>query len=341
MIRVGVIGAGLIGRERLEAVRIMAKQGRPVKLSGIFEADVARCSATAAEFGTNAYRSVDELLAARPDWVVVALPHDVAVPVTHQCLGAGARVILEKPMGRDMVEARNLYETGGDRLYIGFNYRFFVGIRRALQDMRSGKFGEIIGVDFLLGHGSAPGIEKTWKLDPVRAGGGCLIDPGVHLLDLCQMMAQEKIDVVGATNWDGFWKTGIEEDVHLLMKSGKASISARVSITYWRSTFRLEIMGTEGYGIVTGRGRSYGPQVYVTGPRWGWQNAANQAASEVKVVETDGRDSFTAETEALLFPVEGDQSWPPPGTAAQALEAMGLLDRCREKLGLPRDFSGS
>jgi predicted dehydrogenase len=282
---------------------------------------------------------VEDLLAIKPDWVVVALPHDVAVSVTLQCLKHGCRVILEKPMGRDMAEARMLYEAGGDRLYIGFNYRFFAGIRHALQDMRAGKFGEIIGVDFLLGHGSAPGIEKTWKLDPIRAGGGCLIDPGVHLLDLCQVLAPGKIEIAGATTWDGFWKTGIEEDVHLLMKSGKMTISARVSIAYWRSTFRLEITGTEGYGIVTGRGRSYGPQVYTTGPRWGWQNAANQAASEIKVLETDGRDSFTAETEALLFPETDGDIWPPPGTAAEALAAMDLLDRSREKLGLTRSFA--
>ena len=60
--------------------------------------------------------------------------------------------------------------------------------------------------------------------------------------------------------WSGFWKTGIEEDCHLLL-GGKVipSIDISVSVVRWRSTFRIELLGTEGYGLVEGRGRSYGP----------------------------------------------------------------------------------
>ena len=41
-----------------------------------------------------------------------------------------------------------------------------------------------------------PGQEKTWKLNEERAGGGCLIDPGIHLLDLCMLLAPDGLEVL-------------------------------------------------------------------------------------------------------------------------------------------------
>ena len=61
----------------------------------------------------------------------------------------------------------------------------------------------------------------------------------------------------------------------------------------------MRINGTDGYGIVTGRNRSYGKQQYTIGKRWGWREAESQAASEVVELVDDGLDVFKRETEAL------------------------------------------
>lgn len=337
MIRVAVIGAGLIGRERLVAIRALRAAGEPVCLAGVFDANTQLAQAAAAEFDAPAFPSLDGLLEAAPDWIAICLPHDVALPVALRCLESGAQVLLEKPMGRTLAEARQLFAAAGDRLHIGFNYRYFPGIRRLLQDVRAGLFGELISATMILGHGCSPGQEKTWKLDPVRAGGGCLIDPGVHLLDLCHLLARQPLDLLGGSAWSGFWKTGIEEDVHLLMKGSGLTIDTQISIVRWRSTFRFEVNGTEGYGVVTGRGRSYGPQVYRTGRRWGWQSAANQEASEILVLKDAGAESFLSETRDLLWPEADMAVWPAPATATDALHVMELLERIRTKLDLPSD----
>jgi predicted dehydrogenase len=341
MIRVAVIGAGLIGRERMVALRELRREGRPVELSGVYDANSALCVATAAEFGVPAFAGVEGLLRDRPDWVVIALPHDTAVEVALDVLERGLSVLLEKPMGRDLHEARQLFEAGGKRLRIGFNYRFFPGIRRALQDVRRGAFGRLISVNFILAHGGSPGQEKTWKLDPTRAGGGCLIDPGVHLLDLGLLLTAGQIGVVGGTSWAGLWNTGIEEEVQLLLRTAEGtSLSLQVSIVRGRSTFSLTIHGEDGYGEVLGRNRNYGPQTYRTGHRWGWRSAPNQAASEVLVVESDGLDVFTTEMRALLFPsASPEDAWPAPCTAHEALEVMELLEKIRGSMGLQREFA--
>jgi predicted dehydrogenase len=293
----------------------------------------------AAEFEAEAFASLDALLAANCDLVVIALPHDISVPITIEALQGRGSVLVEKPLGRDLKEARQLLEAGGDRLHVGFNYRFYPGIRKVIQDARSGRFGNLINIEFLLGHGCYPGQEKTWKLNEERAGGGCLIDPGIHLLDLCLLLAPEGLEVAGGSSWSGFWKTGIEEDVTLILRGAKYSVSLHVSIVHWRSVFRMAVNGTDGYGVVTGRNRSYGPQSYVVGPRWGWQSAPSQVASEKVELESNGMDVFADEMEALLFPTRNAQAaWPKPATAKEAFRVMQLLDDVRGELGLRREF---
>jgi predicted dehydrogenase len=243
-------------------------------------------------------------------------------------LPSGVRVLVEKPLGRSLAEACSIVTQtrSAEQLLVGFNYRFFPGIRRALCDAQSGVFGPLIGVSMVLGHGGAPGMDKGWKFDPLRAGGGCLIDPGIHLLDLCGLLAGEPLRVAGGTSWSGFWNTGIEEEVNLLLESGRVAFNLQVSVVRWRSTFRMEIHGEEGYGIVTGRGRSYGRQVYVRGRRWGWQSARSQAESEETVVDSDANGSFQDELAAILG---AGSAGPPPCPAAAAAEVMDLYERCR------------
>ena len=79
-----------------------------------------------------------------------------------------------------------------------------------------------------------------------------------------------------------------------------ANLTCRVSNVSWKSTFTIKVLGTEGYGIVNGRGRSYGPQTYIRGKRWGWETAKNQQASEELVLTSNCEDSFADELANIL-----------------------------------------
>jgi predicted dehydrogenase len=339
MIRAAVIGVGLIGRERLQALFSLKAEGQQIAIAGIYDSNQELCRSTALEFGTSVFGSVESLLQEDLDWVMIALPHDSAVQVALAALQSGASVLMEKPMGRDLNEAKKLVQCGGERLHVGFNYRFYEGISHAVRDIRRGRFGTVVSIEFVLGHGCAPGQQETWKLNELSAGGGCLIDPGVHLLDLCIQLAPNGVKPVGGSSWHGFWNTGIEEEVSLLLQADEFSINMRISLVAWRSTFLMRINGTDGYGIVTGRNRSYGKQQYTIGKRWGWREAESQAASEVVELVDDGLDVFKRETEALLFGTNRNEEWPRIATAQDALEVMTLLDEIRAVLGLRRDYS--
>jgi predicted dehydrogenase len=330
--KIAIIGAGLIGESRIKAVKQLENEGRAVNVSAVYDPAKLNDEKLRSKYDINLVNSIDDLYQTEPNWVFIALPHDIAVDATIDALKRGKKVLVEKPMGRNMVEANKLLSNAtNDQLFVGFNYRFFDGISKALSDFKEKKFGNVISINVVLGHGSDPNITKTWKLDPDKAGGGCLIDPGIHLLDLIRIFAGDEIEILGGSYWDGFWKTGIEEEAHLLLKSKEGILfNMQVSIVKWCSTFRLEINGSDKYGIVEGRGRSYGLQTYTIGERWGWLKGRNQKDSEERIIESDGDNVFYKETRSLLFGDENNITH--VCTAEEALKNMRLLEESRKIL---------
>lgn len=328
--RVAVFGHGLIGTERTAALRALIAEGMAIEWA-VCDPPAPGKQASIEAAGGRWLRDMAEAERFGPDWAIIATPHDTAVEITSRMLLVGCRVLMEKPLGRSLEEAARLraLESEPGRLFVGFNYRFFEGIAALIRDAHEGGFGELVSADIILGHGGAPDMEKGWKFDPVKAGGGCLIDPGIHVLDLLHQLFPAGLEVLAGAKWSGFWKTGIEEEVHLLLRGGACIINMQVSVVRWRSTFRFELHGTEGYGIVAGRGRSYGPQTYTRGRRWGWQHAGSQEASEEKVLVTDCSGSFREELRALF----GNRVAPlRPCDAAEAHQVMKIYDKCLRSL---------
>ena len=94
----------------------------------------------------------------------------------------------------------------------------------------------------------------------------------------------------------------------------------------------MEINGTDGYGVVTGRGRSYGVQEYRTGKRWGWMKGKSQTESEHVVLVSSGEEVFADEMDALLF--DKCDSKIHPCSSSEGLQNMILLEECLHALEL-------
>jgi predicted dehydrogenase len=327
------IGAGLIGRERITALMNLAKAGTKTDLCGVYDPYLKELPELLQKNSLRLASSLDEIYSTQPDWVFISTPHDVGAEIAKDALRRGHQVLLEKPMGRNLAEAESILacQIRENQLFIGFNYRFYEGIHALLLDLRQRLFGNLVAINMGLGHGGNPKDKTSWKLDLQKAGGGVLIDPGIHLLDLCQYMFAGDVQVKSALSWHGFWNTGIEEEAQVLMQSGSSIINLQLSIVRWRSTFRIEVNGDEGYGIVEGRGKSYGRQRYVRGKRWGWMSGKPQKETEEVVVETEGNAVFQQETAALLSGSTGDTIKPCSGK--EALAGMKLLEACRQQAG--------
>jgi len=327
---IAVIGYGLIGKERIKAIKELRSEGISIEKIGVYDPYVLEDKRQNTELTW--LNSIDEIKQLEPDWVVIATPHNVAAHIAEEVIPWGCKVLMEKPFCRSYKEAELLISSlpSQNQLWVGFNYRFFKGIAALVNDINQGVFGDLISINLVLGHGGSPGDEKIWKLDPERAGGGCLLDPGVHLLDLLRLMRPSNLKPLKGLRWQGFWKTGIDEEVHLLIDGSPCIINFQVSIVKWASTFCIQVLGKEGYGIVNGRGRSYGDQTYRRGKKWGWLVGKSQSQSEEFVLTTDCSESFHDEMDALL----GRQKdyVLQPCSAEEALKDMLLYQECLETI---------
>jgi predicted dehydrogenase len=294
---VGICGLGLIGRKRLDALLNLG-----YKSSQIITFDPNNSLNKSEKFIVA--ESIDSILDSGVNMVIIATPHDIAPDLTLKFLDRGARVLMEKPMGRNLEEAKKLHShINAKNLSVGFNYRFMPSVQQAKSILENGDLGEIHSVKMDLGHGGSPNDKNSWKLDPNAAGGGVVLDPGIHLLDLIgylfNLQASE-IQFTGANSWKGFWGTGIEESVNAIGNFHGSLLNISASIVAWRTRFETEIIGTEGYLRISGRGRTDGPQLLTTGRRWGWMNAKSQVDSEIVETLATTDESLALELTAWL-----------------------------------------
>jgi predicted dehydrogenase len=179
--RIGFIGLGWIGRNRLDALdRDM------VEVAALADADPVRLQSASLAYPQAAATSdVAALFDADLDGVVIATPNGLHAQQAIACLQRGVAVFCQKPLATTLAEVEAVLSAarGADRLLgIDFCYRHVSGMHELRQRVLSGAIGEVIGVD--LTFHNAYGPDKSWCQDRRLAGGGCLIDLGVHLLDL-------------------------------------------------------------------------------------------------------------------------------------------------------------
>lgn len=180
--RVGFLGTGWIGRHRMEA---MLATGL-VEAVGIADPSIVMAEQAhtlapdAAIVG-----SLEDMLALGLDGVAIATPSALHADQAIRALAAGVAVFCQKPLGRSAAEAAAVVGAAqaADRLLaVDFSYRFTAGMTRIADLVRRGELGAIHAVD--LTFHNAYGPDKPWFYDRAQSGGGCVMDLGVHLVDL-------------------------------------------------------------------------------------------------------------------------------------------------------------
>jgi predicted dehydrogenase len=182
MKRLGFLGTGWIGRHRMAAM-----------LDTGLASALAICDPStesmddAATFAPDAARvaSLEEMLALDLDGVVIATPSALHAAQSIQALEAGAAVFCQKPLGRDLAETEAVIAAAraADRLLgVDLSYRHTDAMRAIAPLVQDGSLGQVFAID--LTFHNAYGPDKPWFYDPAQSGGGCVVDLGVHLVDL-------------------------------------------------------------------------------------------------------------------------------------------------------------
>ena len=181
MPRLGFLGVGWIGRHRLQSI---AKSGL-AKIVALADFNFAVATAAAEEFGSMPVQSLEKLLELNLDGVVIATPTALHTEHAIAALESGLPVFCQKPLGRTAAETCRVIEAARQAnrlLALDMSYRFVRGVKKIKELVKAGAIGEIYAMDLVFHNAYGP--DKPWYYDPLLSGGGCVIDLGIHLVDM-------------------------------------------------------------------------------------------------------------------------------------------------------------
>ena len=181
-LRLGFVGLGWIGRKRLDAIAAQPQ----IEVAALSDAAVERAQSAARGF-PNAFATtdLDELLQRELDGVVIATPNAFHAEQAIACLERGVPVFCQKPLAINAVQTAEIVAAAAAAnclLGVDFCYRHVQGMHDLRRRLLAGELGSLVSIDLEFHNAYSP--DKTWCRDKRLAGGGCMLDLGVHLLDL-------------------------------------------------------------------------------------------------------------------------------------------------------------
>jgi predicted dehydrogenase len=180
--RLGFLGLGWIGRQRMSA---LAASGR-AQIAALVDPSREHLAAAHQEApAAEVLDSLGALLQSDVDGIVIATPSGLHASQAIAALEHGKAVFCQKPLARTAAEARQVLAAAraADRLLgVDLSYRFTAAMERVAQGVRAGEIGSVYAVDLVFHNAYGP--DKGWCYDPALAGGGCVMDLGVHLVDM-------------------------------------------------------------------------------------------------------------------------------------------------------------
>ena len=261
-LRVGIAGYGVVGKRRRACV------DRNVHLQLVAVSDRTFSGDGKLSDGVRYYPDYRQLLDEELDILIVCLTNDIAPDATIAGLEKGFHVFCEKPPGKDVEDIMRVIrcEKAHPRLKLmyGFNHRYHESVQDALKILRSGELGRIVNLRGVYGKSKLITFNQPdWRTKREIAGGGVLLDQGIHMLDLMRLFAGEFVEVHSFIS-NSHWGYNVEDNAYALMRTSGGIVGMlNSSATQWRHRFNLDINLDRGSiilgGILSGS-KSYGAE---------------------------------------------------------------------------------
>ena len=196
-----------------------------------------------------------EALARDPDVeaAIVSTPNYLHAPQAIALLEAGKHVLVEKPMAVSVAECDAMIAAarrGGARLMVAHCWRFHPDVLAVRNRVAAGEFGEIVKTR---GYGVHAGWGPSgWFAEKELAGGGALVDMGVHAIDTARFLLGDPEPArVCATLGTRYGTYDVDDDGILLITWSQGTNSI-VESGWWHPhkeglEAETEIYGTKGY----------------------------------------------------------------------------------------------
>jgi predicted dehydrogenase len=329
VLKVGIAGYGVVGKRRRQFI----DQHPALRTAAVCDRTFGGCGKL--DDGIPYFATYPQLLEQDLDVLFICMTNDIAPEATIAGLRRGLHVFCEKPPGRTVDDVRavkaELARHPTQRLKYGFNHRYHDSVRDAIALMNSGKLGRVLnlrgvyGKSQLVSYGSAQDSKSIWRTQRAVAGGGILLDQGIHMVDLIRLFGGEFEEIHSFISND-FWGYDVEDNAAALMRN-KAGVVAMLhsTATQWRHRFSLEVTLEKGALILSGilsGSKSYGAErltvVYASEHDSGDPREATTSYNQ----DNSWRDEIAEFADAIT------QNLPIiEGTALEALKTLHLVYR--------------
>lgn len=323
MLSVGIAGYGVVGKRRRQYI------DQHPRLKTVAVCDQKFSKAGVMPDGVRYMPDYRQLLGEPLEILFVSLPNYLAAEVTIAGLERGLHVFCEKPPGRLVRDVEQVIEVEkrnpGLVLKYGFNHRYHDSVREAFRIIKSGELGKIVNLRGVYGKSKIIPFSGGWRAERKYAGGGILLDQGIHMVDLMRLFCGEFVMVKSFVS-NSFWKHDIEDNAYVLMRDSHGRIAMlHSSATQWQHRFTLEVTLTKGFlelhGILSGS-KSYGEERLIIGET-DESDTGTQRHRTIRYLEDNSwRDEIYEFADAILNgnPIQS-------GSSFDALATMKLVYR--------------
>lgn len=323
---VGIIGYGKMGQIRHKAV----EETGSGKVVAISEPDL--------KINENGLPNLsnDEIINRSDiDAIIICTPNFMNKPLTIKALEAGKHVFCEKPPAFTAAEIEEVKKaelnSNGKKLMYGFNHRHHDSVIRMKELIEEGKFGRILWMRGRYGKSVTEDYYSQWRAKKELAGGGIVIDQGIHMIDLFVHLGGN-FDVIKAEVSNLYWNLDVEDNAFIILKNSQSGLVASLhsTMSQWRHLFSLEVFLEKGYMVLNGiitSSKTYGEEILsiarnrTTAPAATWKD-------EVKTQYLNDH-SWRYEMEHFLGAIENNQDVK-IGNSDDALALMKIIDEIYE-----------
>lgn len=160
--RIGVVGAGKVGKLRIESVKLDAG----VELAAVLDVNKAAADAAVAGTTARAFSGLDDFLAADLDIVIVSTPPHLHEAACVAAFAKGCHVLCEKPLSNTVEAGQRIVDAAkaADRiLAVGFNLRYYPFVKFVRDAVDKGLVGEIDHIRIFGGHNGMHNFSSEWQ----------------------------------------------------------------------------------------------------------------------------------------------------------------------------------
>ena len=321
MYKVGIIGYGKMGQIRHQVISAF----EDVQVQSIYDPEKVD---TEIEKAQNSDQIIEN---PEIDAVFTCTPNYLNKPLTIQSLKAGKHVFCEKPpafTAKDIEEIRAVEKESGKVLMYGFNHRHHASIKYMKKLVDDKEFGKILWMRGRYGKSVDETFYDNWRAKKELAGGGILIDQGIHMLDLLLHLGGN-FDNVHASVSNLYWNLSVEDNVFATLENTKTGLAASLhsTMTQWRHLVSLEVFLEKGYLVLNGlktSSNAYGEEILTiaknrsTAPVATWKDEKNITYHTDESWESELTEFFSAiksNREVKL------------GNSSDALKLMKIVDK--------------